>query len=253
MKHKILVVDDEDDISRLIKLSLQKKGYEVITLNDSREAVKKAKSEKPKIITLDIMMPEMDGFQVLQALKEEPETRDIPVILISVVGATYKDKGLRLGAIGLISKPINFNKLYEVIEEVKKEFATDAISSKKKIIVVDDEVETVDLIKRTLEARGLEISTAYNGVEALNLIKKAKPDLIILDLYMPEMDGFTVIQKLKGDKDTSDLPIIILTAHDTKSYREKCLFLGAKEYLTKPFSVEFLSEKISKYLKQLTD
>jgi adenylate cyclase len=251
MKHKILVVDDEEDISRLIKLNLQKEGFEVITLNNSVKTVELAKKEKPGIITLDIMMPGMDGFQVLKALKEDPETKNIPVIMISVVGEANKDEGLRLGATAYLNKPIDFSRLFKMIADVNIRPEENA-AAKKKILIVDDEIDTANLIKRTLAASGFDTRTINDGEEALSLIARERPDLIILDLYMPKMDGFAVMKKLKSDKATADIPIIVLTSHDTKSHREKSLFLGARGFMTKPFSVESLSEQISEYLKRIS-
>ena len=115
MNNKVLVVDDEKDISRLIQINLRKMGYEAITLNDSSETLALAKRERPGLITLDIMMPGMDGLSVLETLKSDPETMDIPVIMVSIVAKMNKDRSMQLGATGFINKPIDFSLLEKEI------------------------------------------------------------------------------------------------------------------------------------------
>jgi DNA-binding response OmpR family regulator len=252
MKKKILVIDDEEDISRLIKINLVKIGYEVIVLNNSKDAIEVAKKEVPDAITLDIMMPGLDGFQVLKSLKSTPETKDIPVIMVSVVAKVHRDHSLRLGAVDFVTKPINFDELYKKIENIISKTQKPKVSvEEKKILVVDDEVDVGNFIKRVLESKGLKIDVAYSGRETLSLVRKNKYSLILLDLYMPEIDGFTVLQKLKMDKESADIPVIVITARDTKGLREKCLFLGANQYITKPLSTEVLVSEITKYLEKI--
>ncbi|MCK5533838.1 response regulator [bacterium] len=122
---------------------------------------------------------------------------------------------------------------------------------KKKILVVDDEFDIVDIVKIFLEGKGYEVVSAYNGEDALKLIQKEKPDLIILDVLMPGIDGFEVCQKLKSEKDTMFIPIIFLTAKDQLADKWKGLFMGAVGYITKPFEEERLLGKIEKIFEQI--
>ncbi len=121
---------------------------------------------------------------------------------------------------------------------------------KKKILVVDDEIDIVDIVKIFLEGKGYEVVCAYNGEDALKVIKKERPDLIILDILMPEMDGFDVCRKLKSEKETMFIPIIFLTAKDELADKWKGLFMGAFGYITKPFEEENLLGKIEKIFEQ---
>jgi len=250
MAKKILVIDDEFAIAQLIKLYLEDKGYSVNTALSGTEGVKKAKEQKPDIITLDIMMPEMNGFQVMEVLKQDPDTSKIPVILISVVGGPQKERGFRLGAIDFVSKPIEEDKLFNSIKKVENDLAKTE-KTKSEILIIDDEKDTANLIKLYLEDKGFKTIVALNGPDGVNLAKEKRPDLILLDLRMPGMDGFSVMKVLKMDKETEKIPVIILTGHDTKGYREKCLMLGATEYMTKPFTEDDITKEIEERIRKV--
>lgn len=249
MAKKILVIDDEFAIAQLIKLYLEEKGYDVEMALSGTEGVKKAKELKPDIITLDIMMPEMNGFQVMEVLKNNPDTSKIPFVLISVVGGPQKERGFRLGAVDFISKPLDEDVLIKSIKKVEDNLSKTE-ETKGEILIVDDEKDTANLIKVYLEDRGFKTFVASNGPDGISLAKEKKPDLIVLDLRMPGMDGFAVIKVLKMDKATEKIPVIILTGHDTKGYREKCLMLGASEYFIKPFSEKDFTEEIEKKINK---
>jgi len=250
MAKKILVIDDEFAIAQLIKLYLEDKGYSVDMALSGTEGVKKAKEQKPDIITLDIMMPEMNGFQVMEVLKKDPDTSKIPVILISVVGGPQKERGFHLGAVDFVSKPIEEDNLFSSIRKVEDSL-TSSEKAKGEILIIDDEKDTANLIKLYLENKGFKALVALSGPDGVNLAKEKRPDLILLDLRMPGMDGFSVMKVLKMDKETEKIPVIILTAHDTKGYREKCLMLGATEYLTKPFSEDDLTKEIEERIRKV--
>ncbi|MFH1353235.1 MAG: response regulator [bacterium] len=250
MAKKILVIDDEFAIAQLIKLYLEDKGYSVDTALSGTEGVKKAKEQKPDIITLDIMMPEMNGFQVMEVLKKDTDTSKIPVILISVVGGPQKERGFHLGAVDFVSKPIDEDNLFSSIRKVE-EGLTRTEKTKGEILIIDDETDTANLIKLYLEDKGFKTIVALNGPDGVNLAKEKRPDLILLDLRMPGMDGFSVMKVLKMDKETEKIPVIILTGHDTKGYREKCLMLGATEYLTKPFTEDDLTKEIEERIRKV--
>lgn len=249
MAKKILVIDDEFAIAQLIKLYLEDKGYEVEMALSGTEGVKKAKEIKPDIITLDIMMPEMNGFQVMEILKDDPATSEIPVVLISVVGGPQKERGFHLGAVDFISKPIEEDVLFDSIQRIEENLSK-INETKREILIIDDEKDTANLIKVYLEDKGFKTYVALSGPDGIKLAKEKRPDLIVLDLRMPEMDGFAVMKVLKMDKETERIPVIILTGHDTKGYREKCLMLGASEYFTKPFSENDLTKEIEEQIKK---
>jgi two-component system alkaline phosphatase synthesis response regulator PhoP len=116
--------------------------------------------------------------------------------------------------------------------------------AKKEVLVIDDERDTANLVKEYMDSEGYSTLVAYNGPDGIALARERKPELIILDLVMPGMDGFSVIKILKQDKETEHIPVVVLTGHDTRGYKEKCAMLGASHYVTKPFSSDDLIKEI---------
>jgi len=235
---KILVIDSDPDAARIVQRYLEKEGHSVIKAFDAAEALKVAREEEPNLITLDIMMEEMDGFELLQALKNDEKTKNIPVIILSIV--TDEHKGYRLGAAGYLTKPVNQQKLVRDIENLLGQ-------TKKRILLVDDDRDLVKLLTLALKRRGFKIEHAYNGLEAIVALKRKTPDLILLDLRMPEMDGYQVIEKLKKSPKTSQIPIIVMTAYHFDETKTDVLKLTA-EQISKPFPVEILASKIQELL-----
>jgi len=248
MVKKILVIDDEPAIAQLIKINLEADGYEVDTALDGMEGIEKAKASPPDVITLDVLMPGMNGFQVMELLKKNPGTADIPVIFISIVEGPQKDRGFYLGAVDFLTKPIEYGELLKSLKKIESSIGK-VTGVKKEVLVIDDERDVTNLIKVNLEDQGYDVFVAYNGPDAIAIARERKPEVIILDLAMPGMDGFSVMKVLKQDKETEHIPIIVLTGHDTKGYKQKSLMLGAAQYMTKPFSEKDIVEEIKKVIK----
>jgi len=248
MVKKILVIDDEPAIAQLIKINLEADGYEVDTALDGMEGIEKAKASPPDVITLDVLMPGMNGFQVMELLKKNPGTADIPVIFISIVEGPQKDRGFHLGAVDFLTKPIEYGELLKSLKKIESSIGK-VTGVKKEVLVIDDERDVTNLIKVNLEDQGYDVFVAYNGPDAIAIARERKPEVIILDLAMPGMDGFSVMKVLKQDKETEHIPIIVLTGHDTKGYKQKSLMLGAAQYMTKPFSEKDIVEEIKKVIK----
>lgn len=209
----ILVVDDEPKASKIIADNLEQSGYATYQINNSTEVVQNAKMLKPFAITLDLLMPEKDGYEVLQDLKNDPDTADIPVIIVSV--SEDIDTALALGAVGYISKPVVKE---DLLKEIKK------ISSKAlNILLVDDDGFEREHVKNYLNDEQYNVIEATDGLECMDVLKKTTPDVLILDLIMPNLDGFGVIRKLKVNKRTADIPVIISTAKDLSNEEMKML------------------------------
>ncbi|OHB35816.1 MAG: hypothetical protein A2Y08_02275 [Planctomycetes bacterium GWA2_40_7] len=206
----ILVVEDDPKSSELLKIFLTQKGYKVATAFNGDEAITKAKELKPLAITLDIVLPFKSGWDVLKELKKIPETQNIPVIVISIIDE--KKHGFSLGALDYLMKPVNKEELLMKLEyyglTVKPE------GGLMDILVIDDERETVEMVSNILESRGYRVGKAYGGHEGICLAVKKKFDLIILDLIMPEIDGFDVVDELKKHDISKNVPIVIFTAKD---------------------------------------
>ena len=205
-KNTILVIDDDPTIHHLLKRFLTKQGFEVQTATSGTEGLRLAREIQPQAITLDVMMPEMDGWSVLTALKANPKTADIPVVMMTMVDD--RNLGYALGASDYILKPIDRGNLGTVLDKYRLK------STSKVVLLVEDELETREMLRRQLEKENLLIVEANNGLEALEAISVHNPELIISDLMMPNMDGFELIDRLRLEKQWRSIPIIVLTAKE---------------------------------------
>lgn len=214
----ILVVEDDPKTSELLCVFLNKSGYQTITAFDGEEALHKARSIKPFAITLDVMLPKKDGWEVLKELKMDNEVKDIPVLVISAVN--NKDIGFGLGATDYLCKPVSRSDLLSKLATYR--LFPSANKSPSKVLIIDDDPKSVELLSTFLASEGYEIIKAYGGKEGIDKTFFWKPDLILLDLMMPEVSGFDVVEKLKTTPETNSIPIIVVTAKDlTQTDKEK--------------------------------
>jgi signal transduction histidine kinase/DNA-binding response OmpR family regulator len=198
----VLAIDDDPDVVLLLKENLADAGYRVIGAATGAEGLRLARELKPSAITLDIVMPGADGWQVLHALKADPATRDIPVLLLTVVD--QKDLGYRLGAADYLLKPFERDDLLAALQRVAPNC--------RHLLVVDDDPQVADLVRQSLEDEPYQIDVAGDGQAALEAIAERRPDAILLDLLMPRMDGFEFIAALQKDPERRAIPVIVLTA-----------------------------------------
>ncbi|MDR4507079.1 MAG: response regulator [Candidatus Brocadiaceae bacterium] len=206
----ILVVEDNRMAADLLTVYLTNAGYNVIVAADGLEAIKKAKELKPFLITLDIMLPKKDGWEVLSELKHYRGTENIPVIIVSIVD--NKELGYSLGVTEYLMKPVEREKLISTVNSV---LATVNRNDKPRtVLVVDDDKKAVKCISSILEGADFNVLKAYGGREGIEAAINNNPDLIILDLMMPDVSGFEVVENLKKHPGTKDIPIAICSAKD---------------------------------------
>jgi PAS domain S-box-containing protein len=237
---RILVVEDEPDIAELIRYHLEGDGYQVTIARRGEEALAKACQEKPDLITLDIRLPDIDGFEVLQRLKSDEETADIPVVILSIL--PNSGDGFRLGAVDYVTKPIDERRLLSAVGAI--------LHKEDLILVVDDDRDTTILVQEVLGRAGFTVRIANNGFEALAVARQEQPGLILLDLKMPGLDGYEVLKRLKRYRATQDIPVVVVTGSvtDEEVKRQKVLALGAAQFLTKPFAIDDFVEEIRRVL-----
>ena len=202
----VLVIDDDPHARDLLVRFLQKEGFSARTAVDGRQGLLMARQLRPSLITLDVMMPEVDGWSVLNALKADPELAKIPVMMITLT--EEQDKGFALGAAEFLTKPVDYPRLASLLREY-----CPTPGDRPVLIVEDDEISR-HLLRRNLEREGYSVLVAEDGRAALALIRLRLPSVILLDLMMPEMDGFAFAQAVRERKDLRDVPIIVLTAKD---------------------------------------
>ena len=205
VKKTVLAIDDNPESVELVQKYLGN-DYHVVGLLSGERALEVAKRLKPTAITLDILMPIKDGWQVLQDLKKSPETQDIPVIILSIVD--NKKLGFSLGAAEYIVKPIDKNVLLRKLKNLEK------IAVIKKILVVDNDPRTVELIGHVLSEAGYDITTADNNEDAIKSIKDSRPDMIVLNLIMAESKGFDLLEYIKTEKGIKNIPLIVISQKD---------------------------------------
>lgn len=202
----VLVIDDDFTMRDALSRMLTKEGYWVAVATNGAEGMKMARSLHPNVITLDVLMPGIDGWEVLAELKSDPVLKEIPVVLLSMLDG--RDRGLALGAAAILQKPVARETLAKVV-------ATYCEGGKQApLLVVEDDALTREGLQRALETEGYVTQGAGSGLEALECLKTSIPPLIILDVMMPEMDGFQVVAELLAHDLWKDIPIIVLTAKE---------------------------------------
>ncbi len=243
-EEKILVVEDSKWLRHMMVNELKQHGYKVIQASNGNDALILAKNEKPDLITLDIIMPGMDGYETCKKLREDPLTHDIPVIMITALDSQEeREKGFKAGAIEYFLKPFTPDQLTNYISLL---FESQKAQRMEKAVVIDDTLSTLHIIKHVLKKQGIEAITATNGKDGLKKIKEYTPDIIISDVYMPGMDGYQVCHKVKVSPETKHIPLILLTSSGKKEDILKGLAFGANDYIVKPFDEnELLSRAVN--------
>ena len=233
----VLAIDDNPDGIDIIRKYLGEE-YTVIGLLSGEDAVERARGLRPLAITLDILMPRMDGWQVLRDLKEDPETRDIPVIIVSILDD--KRLGFSLGAADYMVKPVAKEVLLKRLQSLERGTRI------TRVLIVDNEMETVRSIGNALKEANYEVLTSYNSDDAIRSIKDFKPHLVVLSLTLPQLSGFDVIEFLKTGQDVKEMPLIVLTYQDFTEQEIKELNGRIRAILNKGLLSE---EDLSKGLK----
>lgn len=203
-KLTILIIDDDPTIHDLLRRQLEREGFQVVSAFSGEEGIMRAQEVHPNVIALDIMMPTIDGWTVLNSLKENEATSNIPVVILSMIDD--KAMGLALGAVDYLRKPVDRTHLIGVLKRYMSK------DSDAKLLIVEDDPDTRDLFLRTAQREGWQSSAAENGLAGLEKLKDQIPDLILLDLMMPEMDGFTFLSELRQNQTWQNIPVIVVTA-----------------------------------------
>jgi len=244
-KALVLCVDDDEGVIKLFRRYLSQQGYQIVGLTDANQVVAEAKRLQPHAITLDVMMPEKDGWQVIRELKDHSETSHIPVIMCTIVGD--EDRGISLGASDYLVKPIMEQELVTALDRLDRE------DGNHKVLVVDDQPKDRDLLRQMIASQGeYEVIEAGGGEEAIALVRNARPDIIILDLMMPVVDGFAVLESVKADEATRSIPIIVVTAKELTVEDRRRLNSGIETLIQKGLlEQEELLEDVARALRKL--
>jgi CheY-like chemotaxis protein len=223
----VLVVEDDPHIATVLRTYLEADGYRVETVGDGHEGIEAARALKPFAITLDISLPKLDGWSVLNVLKRDPDTATIPVVVVSIVD--NRDFGLVLGATEYLVKPIDNERLRGALRSLDGLRDTGNGS----VLIVDDDPALRDVLSSLLAEDGWRVATAADGEAALAAVERERPTAMVLDLMMPRVDGFEVLHALRTKPTTRDLPVIVVTAKELTDEDRARLARNAERVISK--------------------
>jgi len=221
----ILVIDDDPTARELISHHLRAEGFSVVTAAGGLEGLQRAKQLRPIAITLDVIMPDLDGWSVLAALRQDAQLSEIPVIMVTITDE--QRRGMALGASAYLTKPIDPGRLQEVMAR----FRSPARATR--VLVVEDEELQRERVREWLSDEQWLVQEAANGREALTCLEEEKPDVIMLDLMMPEMDGFELVDTLHNQPSWREIPVIVITSLDLDGAARERLNSGIQSVLVK--------------------
>ena len=240
----VLVVDDDATARELVQRHLERAGFAVVTARGGQEGLRLVRELRPAAVTLDIMMPDLDGWTVLAAMKGDPALASIPVVLMSIV--EEKNRGYALGAADYLVKPVDRSKLVATLNGI-------CGSAGGYALLVDDDEVVRRGVRQALEPIGWRVTEAGDGQEAVALLATERPDVIILDLMMPKMDGFEFLDALRGRPDCQEIPVVIITAKDLTDEDRDRLNGGVERIIQKSDRDEMLrqlSREVSRCVKR---
>lgn len=277
---RILLVEDNEMNREVLSRRLERKGFEVLTAVDGAAALQAAAKERPGLILMDLSLPTIDGWEASRRLKDDQETAAIPIIALTAHAMSGdRQSAVEAGCDGYETKPVDLPRLLEKIEALLDRGvdnrtaevdavrsqrpesrtadpqpsvgATDAVSRQTgRILVVDDNAENRELLVRRLRQDGHTDYVAENGQEGLALLEETEIDLVLLDIMMPVMDGYQVLEQMKKDTQLRHIPVIVVSASQEFDSAVRCIEMGADDYLTKPFNRVLLQARISSSLEK---
>jgi GAF domain-containing protein/CheY-like chemotaxis protein len=239
----VLVIDDDATARELLGDHLRAEGFSVVTADGGLQGLKLAKELRPTAITLDVMMPDLDGWSVLAALRQDSELADIPVIMVTILDEQRRSAAL--GASGYLTKPIDRERLRRLVDRFR------GPAPPTRVLLVDDDRDQRERVRSWLDGGEWTVNEAANGREALDRLRAVVPDLILLDLMMPEMDGFAVVAALQKDPRWRDIPVIVVTSLDLDARDRARLSSGVQSVLVKEtFRPSDLVERIRRLVRK---
>ncbi len=238
----VLVVDDDEGVRRLLAYELAPIGVRVLEAADGRSAIDIAVAERPGAVLLDVLMPGSDGWETLRGLKQRPETRNIPVIMLSVV--ENRAFGLSLGAFDYLVKPIDVSKIVDSLSRAG------VLASQGHLLVVDDDEDVRQLLAQELAAAGYRVLSVEGGAEALAAMEQEKPSGVVLDLMMKPPDGFEVLCRMREDPELAEIPVVVVTAKELTEADYKALRGSAQRVVRKGSDPSRLIAEVLRAVKE---
>ncbi len=269
---RVLIVEDNEMNSDMLSRRLRRHGYEPVVAADGQAGLECARQESPDIILLDLTLPVIDGWEVARQLKRDPQTQAIPIIALTAHAMTGdRDKAIEAGCDDYDTKPVDLPRLLSKMQALLASSpsvvsvaegaaptgtSTEATGGRSPhglggtVLIVDDVAENRDLLARRVRREGCDVRTACNGEEALAILDRGGIDLVLLDIMMPVVNGYEVLERMKADTALRHVPVIVISATDELSSVVKCLEMGANDYLSKPFNSVILKARMAACLLQ---
>jgi len=272
---KILIVDDVPENVKLLAACLANEEYEISKAYSGEECLEKVQHTPPDLILLDIMMPGIDGYEVTKKLKNDPEKKHIPIILVTALdGSDDKAKGIEAGADEYLTKPVNMTELLARVKsmlrlgqyreqlairkvseqpfggKMQTEQPLEEVTWSQRVLLVEDDEKDAKLIQNVLEAETYDLIHVSTGEEAISIALNQKIDLILLDIFLPGIDGFEVCTRIKDIKETNDIQVVIITCMDDLESKIRGVELGADDYLIKPINKKEIKARVKSLLRK---
>ncbi len=250
-ERKILIIEDEKYLLEMYQSRFEKSGHQVLTAANGRTGLKLAQRERPNLIILDILMPTMDGFEVVKKIRADSQLKKIPILILSNLGQPDEIKeGLRLGADDYVIKTdLTPSELLEKAERMLDRRGA-SIKTKKRVLIIEDELDIAELYRAKLSQAGFEVEMADNGALGLRLANHGDFDIILLDMVMPALDGYQALKQLKDDSRTKEVPVLVFSNSIREEEINQALKLGARNYFIKSkVTPAQVIEEVKKILK----
>ncbi|MEM9455188.1 MAG: response regulator [Myxococcota bacterium] len=240
---QVLVIDDDPMVQDTVGRALMRYGFKVAAAHTGRTGLQYARDRQPDVIVLDVMMPGLDGWGVLTSLKGDPQTAEIPVVMLTILEES--EVGFALGAADFLVKPVKTQRLATVLHRYCR-------SAMAQVLVIDDDPAGREIMRRTLETSGHRVTVAENGKKGIAVLEQAIPDLILLDLMMPVMDGFAVLEHIRADPRLDRVPVVVVTAKDLTA-EDRAMLRDARAVLertsfTRQELVGIVAERVTEVL-----
>ncbi len=240
---RVLLIDDDPVVHDLLIRTLGPAGFDLVSAQSGEEGIQRARIELPDLIILDVVMPDLDGWQVLTTLKNDEATQDIPVVMLTILDS--RSTGLALGAVDYIVKPVEPSRIVKIVRR-------HCGSLPANVLIVEDHAPTRDLMRRVITHAGHTVAEAVDGEHGLVMLEASRPDVVILDLMMPKVDGLTFLERVRARDELADIPVVVVTAKTLTREERKRLEGSAQQIIAKgAFSSEELMKAVKRQIKQL--
>ncbi len=242
-RRSVVVIEDDPSSAELVAVHLEAAGLRPIHVRTGEEGLAAVRALRPTAVVLDIHLPGMDGWDVLSVIKADPRIADTPVVVVTVL--PERGRGFALGASDYLVKPVSRENLLGAVWRAVAE-RVEQTSSRRDIVVIDDDPAALELVRATLEPHGWTVTTCSGGAEAISVIRTLRPSVVLVDLLMPDIDGFAVIDALHADPRTAAIPVVVLTAksltaQDRRRLQGRIEFVAAKGEL----DLSWLAERLT--------